>query len=169
MQADPDAYDSGFLHCDLLVIGGGAALVHASHVLADLDVSGDEATGVELVREALSAPLYWIARNAGAEGSVVTAVICLAAAVWLGVRVVRRRQVVAPMWTRRARQKQALAAGRTPDAASLDAKQRRALDSVAGGRLEAVGQQDAALDGQRHAGDPRGVVGGQEQQRIGDV
>ncbi|ARC35240.1 sarcosine oxidase subunit alpha family protein (plasmid) [Paracoccus yeei] len=25
MQADPDAYDSGFLHCDLLVIGGGAA------------------------------------------------------------------------------------------------------------------------------------------------
>ena len=29
MQADPDAYDKGFLHCDLLVIGGGAAL--ASH------------------------------------------------------------------------------------------------------------------------------------------
>ena len=25
MQADPDSYDSGFLHCDLLVIGGGAA------------------------------------------------------------------------------------------------------------------------------------------------
>ncbi|MFN4171195.1 MAG: sarcosine oxidase subunit alpha family protein [Pseudorhodobacter sp.] len=25
MQADPDAYDKGFLHCDLLVIGGGAA------------------------------------------------------------------------------------------------------------------------------------------------
>ncbi|WP_028957965.1 sarcosine oxidase subunit alpha family protein [Sulfitobacter sp. 20_GPM-1509m] len=25
MQADPDDYDSGFLHCDLLVIGGGAA------------------------------------------------------------------------------------------------------------------------------------------------
>ncbi|TGS90207.1 FAD-binding protein, partial [bacterium M00.F.Ca.ET.177.01.1.1] len=25
MQADPDIYDKGFLHCDLLVIGGGAA------------------------------------------------------------------------------------------------------------------------------------------------
>ncbi|WP_423206069.1 sarcosine oxidase subunit alpha family protein (plasmid) [Paracoccus yeei] len=25
MQADPDSYDAGFLHCDLLVIGGGAA------------------------------------------------------------------------------------------------------------------------------------------------
>ena len=25
MQADPDAYDKGFLHCDLLVVGGGAA------------------------------------------------------------------------------------------------------------------------------------------------
>ncbi|SJM30304.1 sarcosine oxidase subunit alpha family protein [Mesorhizobium delmotii] len=25
MQADPDAYDKGFLHCDLLVIGGGPA------------------------------------------------------------------------------------------------------------------------------------------------
>ncbi|WP_292174861.1 2Fe-2S iron-sulfur cluster-binding protein, partial [Mesorhizobium sp.] len=25
MQADPDTYDKGFLHCDFLVIGGGAA------------------------------------------------------------------------------------------------------------------------------------------------
>ncbi|WP_323718599.1 sarcosine oxidase subunit alpha family protein [Paracoccus aminovorans] len=30
MQADPDAYDSGFLHCDLLVIGGGAAGIAAA-------------------------------------------------------------------------------------------------------------------------------------------
>lgn len=30
MQADPDRYDSGFLHCDLLVIGGGAAGIAAA-------------------------------------------------------------------------------------------------------------------------------------------
>ena len=55
-----------------VVMGGGAALVHAAAVLDDgLGLEGDERTGVKLVREALSAPLYWIARNAGAEGSVV--------------------------------------------------------------------------------------------------
>ncbi|WP_104492962.1 sarcosine oxidase subunit alpha family protein [Paracoccus denitrificans] len=30
MQPDPDAYDKGFLHCDLLVIGGGAAGLSAA-------------------------------------------------------------------------------------------------------------------------------------------
>ncbi len=30
MHADPDAYDAGFLHCDLLVIGGGAAGIAAA-------------------------------------------------------------------------------------------------------------------------------------------
>lgn len=106
----------------------------------------------------------------GAEGSLVTVAVMVLATAWLGVRVVRQRQVVAPMWTRRARQRRALAAGRTPDAASLDAKQRRALAaSVPVGALEAVGEQDAALDGQGHPGDPGRLVGGEEQQRVRDV
>ena len=52
--------------------GGGSALVHVAKELADnLGLTGDEATGVKIVREALSAPLHWIASNAGAEGAVV--------------------------------------------------------------------------------------------------
>jgi chaperonin GroEL len=55
-----------------IVAGGGSALVHAAASLDDsLGFSGDEATGVAVVRKALSAPLYWIASNAGQEGSVV--------------------------------------------------------------------------------------------------
>ncbi|MCD2192499.1 chaperonin GroEL [Actinomycetospora endophytica] len=57
-----------------IVPGGGAALLHASAELADgLGRTGDEATGVALVRRALSAPLKAIATNAGLEGSVVAA------------------------------------------------------------------------------------------------
>ncbi|MFZ2173971.1 MAG: chaperonin GroEL [Rhodococcus sp. (in: high G+C Gram-positive bacteria)] len=56
-----------------IVPGGGSALVQASTVLADnLGLTGDEATGVAVVREALKAPLFWIASNAGLDGSVVT-------------------------------------------------------------------------------------------------
>jgi chaperonin GroEL len=55
-----------------IVTGGGAALVHASRVLVDgLGLSGDEATGVKIVHDALSAPLFWIAANAGQQGAVV--------------------------------------------------------------------------------------------------
>ena len=51
-----------------IVAGGGVALLQASHVLdSDLDLVGDEATGVKIVREALSAPLKQIAFNAGLE------------------------------------------------------------------------------------------------------
>jgi chaperonin GroEL len=57
-----------------IVPGGGTALLHASAELADgLGRTGDEATGVALVRRALSAPLRAIAGNAGLEGSVVAA------------------------------------------------------------------------------------------------
>ena len=57
-----------------IVPGGGTALLHASAELADgLGRTGDEATGVALVRRALSAPLRSIAGNAGLEGSVVAA------------------------------------------------------------------------------------------------
>ena len=37
-----------------------------------LGLSGDEATGVAVVRKALVEPLRWIAENAGHEGYVVT-------------------------------------------------------------------------------------------------
>jgi chaperonin GroEL len=52
--------------------GGGSALVHAVKELEDgLGLTGDEATGVRIVRDALSAPLFWIAANAGHEGAVI--------------------------------------------------------------------------------------------------
>jgi chaperonin GroEL len=57
-----------------IVAGGGAALVHASSVLeGGLGLSGDQATGVGVVRIGLDEPLRWIAENAGAEGYVVVA------------------------------------------------------------------------------------------------
>jgi chaperonin GroEL len=55
-----------------IVAGGGSALVHAATVLdGDLGRTGDEATGVAIVRKALAEPLRWIAENAGLEGYVV--------------------------------------------------------------------------------------------------
>ncbi|PZS28712.1 MAG: molecular chaperone GroEL, partial [Pseudonocardiales bacterium] len=57
-----------------IIAGGGAALVHASSALdGDLGLSGDEATGVRVVRTGLDEPLRWIASNAGEEGYVVVA------------------------------------------------------------------------------------------------
>jgi chaperonin GroEL len=55
-----------------IVVGGGAALVHAASVLEnDLGFEGDRAVGVRLVRKACDEPLRWIAENAGQEGYVV--------------------------------------------------------------------------------------------------
>jgi chaperonin GroEL len=56
-----------------IIPGGGSALVQLAAELGDLGTTGDEATGVAVVRRALSAPCYWIAANAGTEGSVVVA------------------------------------------------------------------------------------------------
>ncbi|HVA61229.1 MAG TPA: chaperonin GroEL [Mycobacteriales bacterium] len=57
-----------------IVSGGGSALVHALGALdGDCGLSGDEATGVGIVRTALIEPLRWIAQNAGHEGYVVVA------------------------------------------------------------------------------------------------
>jgi chaperonin GroEL len=58
-----------------IVAGGGSALVHLAAELDDLGRTGDEATGVGVVRKALSEPARWIALNAGQEGSVVVAKI----------------------------------------------------------------------------------------------
>ena len=55
-----------------IVVGGGAALVHAAAALDnDLGFEGDRAVGVRLVRKACDEPLRWIAENAGQEGYVV--------------------------------------------------------------------------------------------------
>jgi chaperonin GroEL len=54
-----------------IVPGGGVALVNALPALDDLGLSGDEATGANIVRVALEAPLKQIAVNAGLEGGVV--------------------------------------------------------------------------------------------------
>ncbi|KII00407.1 molecular chaperone GroEL [Streptomonospora alba] len=55
-----------------IVAGGGSALVHAALELDDLGLSGDEATGVKILRQSLPEPARWIAENGGAEGYVVT-------------------------------------------------------------------------------------------------
>jgi chaperonin GroEL len=55
-----------------LLPGGGVALANAAASAFDkLDLAGDEATGANIVRVALTAPLRQIALNAGLEGGVV--------------------------------------------------------------------------------------------------
>ncbi|HEY8301779.1 MAG TPA: TCP-1/cpn60 chaperonin family protein, partial [Jatrophihabitans sp.] len=55
-----------------LLPGGGVALANAAATAFDkLDLKGDEATGANIVRVALTAPLKQIAINAGLEGGVV--------------------------------------------------------------------------------------------------
>jgi chaperonin GroEL len=55
-----------------IVSGGGTALVQASACLdGDLGLTGDQATGVGIVRRSTSEPLRWIAENAGEQGYVV--------------------------------------------------------------------------------------------------
>jgi chaperonin GroEL len=56
-----------------IVPGGGVALLRASEVLESLKLSGDEATGVGIVRRALEEPIRQIVSNAGLEASVVVA------------------------------------------------------------------------------------------------
>ncbi|KQC34727.1 TCP-1/cpn60 chaperonin family protein, partial [Frankia sp. ACN1ag] len=55
-----------------IVAGGGVALLQASITAFEkLDLSGDEATGANIVRLALEAPIKQIAFNSGLEGGVV--------------------------------------------------------------------------------------------------
>jgi chaperonin GroEL len=54
-----------------IVPGGGVALLRAAEALDSLTLSGDEATGVGIVRRALEEPIRRIVENAGLEGSVV--------------------------------------------------------------------------------------------------
>jgi chaperonin GroEL len=54
-----------------IVPGGGVALLRAAKALDGLKLSGDEATGVDIVRRALEEPLRQIVQNAGLESSIV--------------------------------------------------------------------------------------------------
>ena len=56
-----------------IVRGGGVALVRAGQVLIDLEktLDSEQALGVRMVRNALSAPLVLISDNAGHEGTVI--------------------------------------------------------------------------------------------------
>jgi chaperonin GroEL len=55
-----------------IVAGGGVALLQAGQIaFKKLELSGDEATGAQIVRRALEEPLKQIAINAGLEGGVV--------------------------------------------------------------------------------------------------
>ncbi len=55
-----------------IVAGGGVALLQASkNAFEKLELVGDEATGANIVKVALEAPLKQIAVNAGLEGGVV--------------------------------------------------------------------------------------------------
>ena len=54
-----------------IVSGGGTALVNVISKVASLELSGDEATGRNIVLRALEEPVRQIAYNAGYEGSVV--------------------------------------------------------------------------------------------------
>jgi chaperonin GroEL len=55
-----------------IVVGGGAALLHASKALADLTgANSDQDAGIQIVRRAIQMPLRQIAENAGVDGAVV--------------------------------------------------------------------------------------------------
>ena len=46
-------------------------MLRATSILDKLKVSGDEATGVDIIRKAVDEPIRWIAINAGKDGAVI--------------------------------------------------------------------------------------------------
>ena len=54
-----------------IVAGGGTALLQVQPALAKIKVTGDEKTGVEIVKRAIEEPVRQIAYNAGLEGAVI--------------------------------------------------------------------------------------------------
>ena len=56
-----------------IVPGGGTALLRAAAALSDLELAGDQGTGLNIIRRSLLSPVRAIAENAGMEGSVVVA------------------------------------------------------------------------------------------------
>lgn len=64
LEATKAAVEEGILP------GGGVALLEAAKTLDALELGGDEAVGIRILRKALTAPLSQVAVNAGFEGSV---------------------------------------------------------------------------------------------------
>ena len=56
-----------------IVPGGGLALIRARSDLDSLDLTGDELTGVNILKKALERPLKLIAENTGVSGEVILA------------------------------------------------------------------------------------------------
>ena len=56
-----------------IICGGGSAYIHAAKEVLKMaeTLEGDEKTGAGIVLKALESPLYFIAANAGLEGSVI--------------------------------------------------------------------------------------------------
>ena len=54
-----------------IVAGGGTALLQVQPALAKIKATGDEKTGVEIVKRAIEEPVRQIASNAGLEGAVI--------------------------------------------------------------------------------------------------
>ena len=56
-----------------IIAGGGSAYIHAAKKVDKLaaELEGDEKTGAKIIQKALEAPLFYIAANAGLEGSVI--------------------------------------------------------------------------------------------------
>ena len=65
LSATRDAVEEG------IVPGGGIAFLNSIDALNKLNLSGDEATGVAILKKALEAPIRCIAANSGREGSVI--------------------------------------------------------------------------------------------------
>ena len=51
--------------------GGGVGLLNALPALDKIKMTGDELTGVDIIRKAVEEPIRWIANNAGKDGSVI--------------------------------------------------------------------------------------------------
>jgi chaperonin GroEL len=51
--------------------GGGISLLNALKTLSKVKLSGDEATGVKIVKKAVEEPIRLIAENAGKDGAVI--------------------------------------------------------------------------------------------------
>ncbi|HUO71208.1 MAG TPA: chaperonin GroEL [Solirubrobacteraceae bacterium] len=54
-----------------IVAGGGTALLRAAVALEDTGLEGDYLRGADVIRDVLSEPLFWVATNAGYDGSAV--------------------------------------------------------------------------------------------------
>ena len=51
--------------------GGGIGLLNTLSALDKLNFTGDEATGIGIVKKAIETPIRWIANNAGQDGAVI--------------------------------------------------------------------------------------------------